>query len=148
MHSRLALFIYSLPACTLLNRSQVHNSHIMLIACSIRRRHSVAILQLNYCLHQHEEGNCQGHGKHGSWVLFFYTFHSQCFSSPTDRMFNTLNQSGFGGTPMASMATSSSSGGGFKNVSSPTSLKRTMPSSVLSQEYSPSTTYRPLYSQS
>ena len=58
MHSRLASFIYSLPACTLPNRSQVHNSHTKLIACSISRGHSVVIMQHNYCLHQHEEGSC------------------------------------------------------------------------------------------
>ena len=60
----------------------------------------------------------------------------------------SLNQSGFGGTPMASMATPSSTGGGFRSLSPQTSLKRTTPTSVMSRGYSPSTTYRPLYSQS
>ena len=60
----------------------------------------------------------------------------------------SLSQSGFGGTPMASMAAPSSAGGGFKSLSPPTSLKRTTPTSVMSHGYSPSTTYRPLYSQS
>ena len=64
--------------------------------------------------------------------------------SPT----SSLSQSGFGGTPMASMATPSASGGGFRSLSPPTSLKRTTPTSVMSRGYSPSTTYRPLYSQS
>ena len=60
----------------------------------------------------------------------------------------SLNPSGLRGTPMVSMATPSSTEGGFRSLSPQTSLKRTTPTSVMSRGYSPSTTYRPLYSQS